>query len=332
MAALLPRADDAFSLSVEQGRLVPSIGGVRLPGVTERVQYMEKVCGQQGKKVLRLPVEDFLAGQASSLKQAFKDRQIPIAHTTDLDEGGEMAAKVSFELFDTVLATCSRYVSAALDAGFAEVVVGGDHGFLVRDPEAAPGGIPGVEAAGGGWARGLRYAAGEPSGHPDLAALTPALLGWKGCDVYVPRGAQCLAIQGGAGLFVHGGLSPQESVLVFLRVRRTASSAERPEVGLEAHPKVTSLAFKVTVLVSAVKFPLLAVPRTVKVTVEDAKGTEVWREEVDVKPTSSAQRIPLDVKVKRAGSFSLCVYDVDEPAPFLKRPIKVEVLGDDFEL
>ncbi len=330
MAALLPRAQDSFSLAVEQGRLVPSIGDSRLPGVTERTRFLERVAREQGRVVERRPVEEFLASRSAALKQAYRDRKVPVAHTTDVDDGGEIAAKVSFELFDKILDTCARFVDAALEAGFTEVVVAGDHGFIVRDPEAASGGVPGTESAGGGWARGLRYGAGKPPAGVELAQLHASSLGWTGCDVFVPRGPQCLAMPGGAGLFVHGGLSPQESVLVFLRIRPATPTAEMPDVSLEAAQGVSGLTFKIAVLAASVSRPMLAAGRVIRVTLEDAAGKAVWEASLDVKPAPAAQRFALTVTARRGGLHSLSLYDAGEPSPFLKQPVKIEVLGDDF--
>jgi hypothetical protein len=256
-----------------------------------------------------------------------------LAHTTDVDEGGEIAAKVTFQVFDKILDTCARFVHRALDLGFSEVVVGGDHGFLVRDPNAASSGVPGTESAAGGFARGLRYAAGTGTVGPELLRLSPNELGREGDDIFVPRDSSCLGIPGGAGLFVHGGLSPQECVLVFLRVLTgTPKGAERVvPVSLRVRGKETSLMFKVQVVAGGVKRPLFVDPRNVVVKVEDSRGGVVFASDTLVlRASASGETVPVTVTVPGRGEYGVCLYDTSDERLLLKQTVLVEVLGDDF--
>jgi len=256
-----------------------------------------------------------------------------VAHTTDIDEGGEIAAKVTYRVFDEVLDTCARFVGVALSNGFSEVVVAGDHGFLVRDPQAAAGGVGGTDAAGGGVTRGLRYAAGTAAVGPELLRLSASMLGRDGDDVYVPRDTSCLAIQGGARLFVHGGLSLQECALIFLSVLpgKAEVAAEVLPVFLKVRPKETALTFKVQVVAAAVKQPLLIEPRAIVVKVEDDKGTAVFTSaRVVLNPSTAEQAMSVTVAATGRGSFGVCLYDESSGKLLAKHTVQVEVLGDDF--
>jgi hypothetical protein len=333
MAALLPRAEDGFAVKVEEGRLMASIGTTRLPSVTERTKHLEAISVGPGRIPRRRPVEDFLDRDAHLLRECLRDGLLPVAHTTDLDEGGDIAAKVTFRVFDEVLEVCSRFADRALAVGFAEVVVAGDHGFLVRDPQAAPGGIPGTGSAGGRFARGLRYAAGVGAVGPELFRLGAAEMGRSGDDVYVPRDTSCLAIQGGAGLFVHGGLSPQECALVFLRVLPGAAqgAAETLPVSLRVQAVERSLAFKVHAVAGPVRQPLFVEPRAVLVQVEDAAGKAVFTSDTFIlKASASEQAVSLTLKVPRGGEYGLCLYEASSGRLIVKHMVQVEVLGDDF--
>jgi len=333
MAALLPRAENGFAVKVEQSRLMAYIGPVRLPSVNERTRYLESVAREQGKQVKRRSIGEFLAEDGKLLAECFREKQLPVAHTTDIDDGGEIAAKVSFSVFERVLDTCASFVDRALSLGFSEVVVAGDHGFLVRDPQAAPGGVSGTESAGGAFTRGLRYAAGIGTVGPEFLRLSASQLGRAGDDVYVPRDTSCLALQGGPGLFVHGGLSPQECALVFLSVLPGASRvvADLLPVSLRVRAKETSLTFKVHVVVSAVKQPLLVDPRAVVLKVEDEKGMAIVASDtLNLKASNSEQTTSLTVTATARGVFGVCLYDESSGRLLTKQTVQVEVLGDDF--
>jgi len=335
MAALLPRAEDGFAVKVEQGRLIAYIGSTRLPGVVERTKHLESAPVGAGRSVYRRPVEDFLDREARLLAECLRTQQLPVAHTTDLDESGEIAAKVTFRVFDEVLDVCSRFVDRSLSLGFTEVVVAGDHGFLVRDPQAALGGVPGTESASGALARGLRYAAGTGQVGTGLVRLTASQLGRGGDDVYVPRDTSCLAVQGGPGLFVHGGLSPQECVLVFLRVLPGALAAapETVPVSLRVQGKERSLAFKIQVVAGGVRQPLFVEPRDVVVRIEDAAGKTVFTSgTLTIRASASEQAIPITAAVPGGGEFGVCLCEAASGRLIVKHMVQVEVLGDDFGL
>jgi hypothetical protein len=333
MAALLPRAHQDFAVRVEQGRLVPSIEGKRVSGTDERVRYLEAVSAQQGIKVRRGEVGEFLRDDARLVKECSRAGVVPVAFTTDIDDAGETAARVTFQVFDEILDQCAGFVQASLAAGIEEVFVAGDHGFLVRDPDAAPSGIPGTAATGGALARGLRYAAGTGEMGRDLVRLPASWLGRRGDDVYVPRDTGCLAVPGGPGPFVHGGLSLQECALVFLRIRPGApGTPARPTVRVQAPERVTALAFPIALVVEPTATPLLVAPVEVLVTVNDLTGVTVWEMEtpVEMRAGTAAVEHRVVVALPRGGEYVISAVDVLARAVFDRRSVRVEVLGDDF--
>lgn len=332
MAALLPRAHGEFTVSVENGKLVSRIGATRLPGPTERSQHLVTVLTQQGKAVRRESLAVFLRDDGKLLTESFADGAVVVAHTLDLDDGGEIAATVTFQVFTEVLRACATLIDRALAAGFTEVVVGSDHGFLLRDPQAAPGGVPGTGSASGGFARGLRFAAGVGQVGTELVRLSAGLLGREGEDVYVPRDTAHLALQGGPRPFMHGGLSPQECALVFLRVRpgQQAARLQPVPVTLRVPERVTALTFTVTLVATAVRTPLLVAQRGVYLIVRDASGSAVWqtREPMVFSPGDLEQAQTVILTVPRGGGYTVSAQDAESGAPLYTLPVHVEVLGE----
>lgn len=331
MAALLPRADQEFRVDVEKGKLVPAIGAARLPSVNERTKHLESDSIQMGRKVTRNEVGEFLKGGAKLLRSCADKGATAVAFTTDLDDGGELAARVSFRLFDEILGTCADFVEAALAADFEEVVIAADHGFLVRSEDGAEPGVLGVRETTDSFTRSLRYAAGAGEPGPNMVALDAAQLGRGGVTVYVPRDSACVALQGGPGLFVHGGLSLQEAVLVFLRVRRDTAATAPLLVNLKGPEKVSSLTFKVAVVVPGVDLPLLYPPKSVIVRVLSAALQSVFSSApLSVKAGEGGSRTDVVVVVPTGGSYSVVLVDAETERRLSSIPVTVEVLGDDF--
>jgi PglZ domain-containing protein len=332
MAALLPGAKGEFAVRVEQGKLTAYIGAHRVRGVNERTKRLQTALAQEGRKVRRERVDAFLRGDGKLLAECRSEGVLPVAYTTDIDDGGDVAARVSYEPFRRVIETCAEFVERALGAGFAEVLVAADHGFLVRDPDAAPGAVPGTDDPGPSFARGVRYAAGTGIGGPHLLRLPAKALGRGGDDVYVPRDLSCVAIPGGAGLFVHGGLSPQECALVFLRVlpgRGATKTAALVPVRLEVPAKVDALSLKIVVAADKVADPLFTAARKVHITVSAESSEWMWStdEPLTVAPSSRATVI---ATLPSAGVYRVAAVDAESGLTLHTDRVHVEVLGDDF--
>ncbi len=331
MAALLPHAerDGAFAVRVEGGRMVASIEGERVASAAERRGCLQRWAAATGRTVDIATVDAFLAGGASRLRAAHGSGAVPIVWTTEVDDAGPIAGAVSFEVVREVLEKCASFADAALAAGFEEVAVATDHGFLLRDPHAAPGGVSGTQPAGGDFARGLRYAMGRGE-TGDLLGLTAKKLGRGGDDVFVPRDTSCLALPGGPGLFLHGGLSPEECALLFLRVEPGDGSRPLPllHVRLWVDEPVRSLTFKVTLAIQPAS--ATAVARRLRVRVRDSAQREVWTSDpLEVRPSPSEVTRELVLTVGAAGYYHVVLEDLDGGV-VEQRQVHVQVLGDDF--
>jgi hypothetical protein len=290
---------------------------------------------QNGRTVERWEIDDFLRNDGALLAGCTASGSLPVAYTSDFDEGGEFATKVTFTVFGEVLQKCVDFIDRALAAGFAQVIVGSDHGFLVRDPQAAPGGIPGTASSAGSLARGLRYAAGKGIVSDALLHLSADTLGRSGDDVYAPRDTSCLAVQGGPGLFVHGGLSLQECALVFLRVTPGKGETARPyvPVRLQAPEKVTSQTFKISLIGDPIDQPIWFAARRVRLRIFDAQGGVAWSSEGEkvFPPTMSGSTETVIVTVPRGGVYTVALLDAMSAYQIQAAEVHVEVLGEDFD-
>ena len=334
MAALLPGAE-ALTVAVEGGKLVARIGDERVRNAPERAKRLEVSLGSRGKTVRRMPLGDFLRNDAEALREALTDGALPVAYTTDVDEEGPVAASVeSFVQIARVVEQCAAFVDQALALGCSEVLVAADHGFLVRDPDAAELAVTGTESAAGGFARGVRYAAGRGA-TGNLIGLPPKILGREAVEVFVPRDTACVAIQGGAGPFVHGGLSPQECALVFLRVLPGTGRAvaRMTAVRLDVPARATSLSFRVELVVEVSREPLLVTQRRVQVVVHDARGAPAFHgDPVSLRAMQQEQTHAVVVTLGAGGEYNVLLNDVDTGMTLASRHIEVKVLGDDFGL
>ncbi len=329
MAALLPGAEreDAFRVRVEGGRLIAEIGDERVAGAAERRQYLARWASRTGTTIDIATVDAFLA-DPSRLAAAIETGALAVAWTTEIDEAGPIASAVSFDVVGQVLEKCATLIDSALSSGFDEVVVATDHGFVLTDPNAAPGGVGGTQAAGGEFARGLRYAAGLGE-TGDLLSLPAKKLGRTGADVFVPRGSACLALQGGAGLFVHGGLSLEECVLQFLRVQPGDGRRRRAIlIRLEVPAAPTSLVFRVELHADSTPG---ATARRVRLVARDFEDREIWASPaIDVSPSGEAWVHAETVRVKGGGYYRIVLEDFASSAVLEQREVHVEVLGEDF--
>lgn len=313
MAALLPGADADFGVDVTAGGIAARIGSQRVADTTERNRYLDDWAARNGAAVVRRPVDAWT--EPGAIEQAHRSGAIAIAWTTEIDDNGDAAATLGFDVLGRTLSRYADFVGAALRAGYDRVVVATDHGFLMKPRRDAAAGIGGVPPSDASFVRTTRYAAGVAEDMAGLVRLTAAGLGRTGADVFVPRDAACLAISGGAPSFIHGGVSLQECALVFLTVRRDAAGQDGPpaaEVVIRAPAKATSLSFKVTIA---------GVPAGGRAEAVDAAGKVVW-----TKPDPAGDTM---VTTRRAGTVRVRV--VSAAGVVLdEQSVDVVVLGDDF--
>ena len=103
-------------------------------------------------------------------------------------------------------------------------------------------------------------------------------------------------------------------------------------VSLHLPERVTSLAFKVSVLAGAVDLPLLTSPRGVEVTAHrtNGKGDVVLAGPHRFGPSDTEQRWEPLLTVASSGEYSVSVLDADAGVALDTLVVRIEVIGDDF--
>jgi len=209
MASLLPGAAAGLRLVKEAAGVMPTLDGVRLPSVTERMQ------------VLRVRYGDRFA---ESTLTAFVTGKLTIPATVSLlvlrDQGIDTHLETSPESTLGLLQQTLKRVRVAIrkvkDAGFSDVVIATDHGFFLN-VQAQAGDLCGKP--GGTWItfhdRSLLGEGGEDSANFAIPAERAGIRG----DFRVFAGPRSMAPYRRGLLYFHGGASLQEAIVPVLTVR-----------------------------------------------------------------------------------------------------------------
>ncbi len=95
--------------------------------------------------------------------------------------------------------------------------------------------------------------------------------------------------------------------------------------------KVSSLTFKVAIVVPGVDLPLLYPPKSVIVRVLGATLQSVFASPpLSIEAGSGENRTDVVVVVPNGGSYSVVLVDAESERRLSSFPVTVEVLGDDF--
>ncbi|SEJ17648.1 PglZ domain-containing protein [Deinococcus reticulitermitis] len=218
MAALLPGAENGLTLG-EQG--VPVLKDVRLPDLRARTKYLEQAAAElhpEDTTLDKLPKTD-----AALKKKIDAGVQLLVVRCGDLDTVGEADAAVA-SAFPVLLREVRDAVLRLLSAGFRQVVVAADHGFLMLEGDAAhltptPDGTSVISKR--------RVWLGAAGAMPAGVISVPA----SGADLHGEQAAALtLAFPPGRALFkttgntryTHGGPSLQERVVPLITISREA--------------------------------------------------------------------------------------------------------------
>jgi serine/threonine protein kinase len=196
-----------------------------------------------------------------------------IVTSGEIDAIGENARTLTPTVLDDLVERVARGVRRAAQAGFGEIHVVGDHGFLLFDRVADHGK---VELAQGEWLKkGPRYAISrqaEAVGH--LRFPIPGSKELVGC---FPHGIVCFKAWGQYN-YVHGGPALQEVIVPHLTVRSSPLSLP-VGVEIEADTETRVAFFKVTL--RPVPRGLLSMEREVRLALE-RQGGDLIRDSVEV--------------------------------------------------
>lgn len=249
MAALLPGAEKGLSLERKQNDLSVILDGKALSTRNARIEHLRSITGPQ-TVVMKL-------GEAARLspkrKKEVEAARLLVVTSQEIDRLGEGAAdeEETRAYMDDVLGKIHRAIRSLARCGVTRFLVAADHGFqLVSTEEAAlsmdpPGGDtvcldPRVWIGKGG------------SGGEGFFRRSAREIGVGGdLEFAFPRGLAVFTTRGGAGLYFHGGISPQEHILPLLSVVMSGKCANESTSGMNvslrmAKQRITNRIFMVT--------------------------------------------------------------------------------------
>jgi len=324
MAALLPRQGKTLCVTVKDGDLRVSLNDqVPLATKEQRKQWLQQVLGDG---VCFFELDQVVSASPQSLKANIGGRHWTIVTSRDIDLAGTFLADVDASLLRSLVERVATGVTRLHEAGVERVVIGTDHGFLllpkgfnvdfIEGPPASPDVV-----------RDRRYVLGSLPALPKFLSfpLTAIRLGGKG-QIAFPRGLTCLSIQGPLGIFLHKGITLQETVVMSL-VSETAAPtvAEKVKVIAQLPTAITNAVFLIEL---APKGPptMFDVARLVKIEVYSAGELVAESEPVTVHREPVKARVVLR---QIPQSVDLAVVDVETQETLARRTVPVQLAGYD---
>jgi uncharacterized protein (TIGR02687 family) len=216
MAALLPNE----RISIDPATQLVSVDGRPATGMANREAVL--AAAHPGARALK--AEDVLSD--GTLGDASEAGLVYVFHNK-VDKTGDNSEteRDVFGAAREAMRQIRRLVSILTRAGFDEVLVTADHGFLFQDKD--PSGfeyasydiLPAV-TSGGDASNTRRFVMAPTLPKADGMMLFPASsLGLEGAfDVAIPKGMRRLRLKGSGARFVHGGATLQETVIPVLVV------------------------------------------------------------------------------------------------------------------
>ncbi|WP_322354122.1 BREX-1 system phosphatase PglZ type A [Paratractidigestivibacter sp.] len=229
MAALLPGSE----LSCDPGTQRASVDGVDATGVAAR----QKILAAAVPGAAAVSAKDVLAGEAAGLRGA----GLAYVYHNRIDLTGDKrdSETETFRAVSDTMGELCSLVSRLGTMGFATVFVTADHGFIYQqDPasfEAVDFPLLSAVTAADDAKHSRRFLmAGQVPPEPQLIVMGAAEAGLAGdFQVAVPKGTRRLRLQGSGALFVHGGMTLQETVVPCLRVRAAKGAQAARPVGFD---------------------------------------------------------------------------------------------------
>jgi hypothetical protein len=244
MAALLPEADKGIELAASAGKVVAVVGGHSLKDRQTRMAFLaEKASG----KIVPLKLAEVLK-LGSKRRKELGETKLIVVTSQEIDRLGEEGDDQADtrRWMDEMLEQLRRSIRVLARLGFEYFVVSADHGHLFAehlDPGMmmdAPGGTT-LELHPRVWiGRGGKAADGYLRVNASQLELGGDL------EFAFPRGHACFKVRGGAGGFLHGGISLQEMIIpvATLRRKQTTTGTGGARVTLESSkPGITNRFF-----------------------------------------------------------------------------------------
>ncbi len=229
MASLLPGAGAALSLQLEGEALVPSLDGVAVSNVQQRMGVLAK---RYGDRFAEMPLNDFVRGKPKLAETV----DLLVLRSTEIDSQLENNPETTLGLIPGTLKLIRVAVHKLRGLGFKEAVIVTDHGFFLN-AQAEAGDV--CIKPQGNWTVNAhdRIMLGNGSSDGHSLVLGAAKVGVRGDfqQIAMPRS---MAPYRSGHLYFHGGASLAEAVVPVLVARLdTATQAERVAVKVELNYK-----------------------------------------------------------------------------------------------
>ena len=213
MASLLPGAGKELSLLRKEDNILPAMGDQLISTVGQRMDVFRKIYGTRFEEK---SLGDFVKGRTKIESRV----ELLVLRSNDMDNDFESNPEAAPGLISRTLQKVRLAVAKLRDQGFADVIIGTDHGFFLNT-NLEPGDI--CTKPSGKWINiHERTLLGDGVGDPANLVLPAMMLGIKGDinQVAVPRAL----VSYRAGLtYFHGGLSLQEAIVPVLSLKIKAS-------------------------------------------------------------------------------------------------------------
>lgn len=258
MAALLPGAEGSLGLTLHNGNLVAEVDGHPLRTREERLRYVEARIAALGRRFKALTLNALAEATDRDLER-LREVDVLVVTSGEIDQMAENAnPREAQSQFRSILRLLRRGVRRLVEAGFAQVVITADHGFLLFG-EVLDEGEKIEPPAGKAIKVGRRYWIGEGgrAARPYTYFTAADLELTGGLEFAFPRGAGVFRAPGGHTHYYHGGISPQELVVPVLVLRPQGPAQADLAAGGVAwalepgSAKVTGYVFRVTIRAEA---------------------------------------------------------------------------------
>lgn len=210
MTSLLPSAQSALTLCIEEGELVPKLGETTVKNVTQRMNFLRK---RLGDRFTEMPLSDFVRGKPTIPETV----DLLVLRSTEIDSQLENNPETTLGLIPGTLKLIRVALHKLRGLGFHDAIIVTDHGFFLN-AHAEPGDV-----------------CIKPQGNWQINAHDRMMLGDGNADAHnTVISAEKLSIRGDAArvafprsmapyrsghLYFHGGASLSEAVVPVLLAR-----------------------------------------------------------------------------------------------------------------
>ncbi|MDZ7703656.1 MAG: PglZ domain-containing protein [Trueperaceae bacterium] len=223
MAALLPGAGRGLGLSEQGG---PQLDRVSLAGWAERKKYWRNLYYDN---MAEYRIDDNFPDAPALHKELTRGVNLLLVRMQDIDQLGENDTPFGLSGMSNLLGSIRRAVKTVIEAGFEQVVITADHGYLLFPSSSADEVEP---PKGQALASHRRYWLGHVTTRPEGAIFfSPEDAGFEHVDapgvvLAFPKGRGIFK-SGGNKTYFHGGPSLQERIVPLLRVRGSAHTTPK---------------------------------------------------------------------------------------------------------